>query len=135
MPRNPAMTSHAPSAVLRNHVVMAVPDAEATAQFFESVLGFSRVPVSDPGWRFVKSGSCMLMLGTCPDAIPARDLGDHSYVAYLVVPEVDSWHQRLLEHQVEVLRAPTDMPWGMRECGFRTLDGHRFMIGAEMASL
>ena len=29
------------------------------------------------------------MAGHCPDSIPARDLGDHSYFAYLVVDDVD----------------------------------------------
>jgi uncharacterized glyoxalase superfamily protein PhnB len=29
----------------------------------------------------------------------------------------------------EVLQAPTDEPWGMREIGLRSPDGHRFVLG------
>ena len=44
---------------------LAVPDAEKTAAFFSTALGFSASPVSDPGWRFVGKYSCLVMLGLC----------------------------------------------------------------------
>jgi catechol 2,3-dioxygenase-like lactoylglutathione lyase family enzyme len=113
-----------------NHYVLATPDAEKTAQFFIDALGFDRVPVSDPGWRFVRKDSCMVMIGSCPDALPPSSLGDHSYFAYLVVTDVDAYHERLLAHGVEILRAPTNQPWGMREVALRTPDGHRIMLGS-----
>jgi hypothetical protein len=34
-----------------------------------------------PCWRFI------FMLGRCPDVPPASELGDHSYVAYLLDTE------------------------------------------------
>jgi hypothetical protein len=34
------------------------------------------------------------MLGRCPDAFLATELGDHSYVAYLTVTDVDAFHHR-----------------------------------------
>jgi len=34
------------------------------------------------------------MLGRCPDVVPASELGDHSYVAYLTVENVDDYHAR-----------------------------------------
>jgi len=115
--------------ILRNHYVLAVPDAQATADYFIHALGFTAVPVSDPGWRFVKKDDCMIMLGSCPDAIPPRDLGDHSYFAYLVMDDVEAHYQELKQRGAQFLTSPTDKPWGMREFGVRTPDGHRIMMG------
>ena len=115
--------------ILRNHYVLAVPDAQASADFFINVLGFSAVPVGDKGWRFVKKDNCMVMLGSCPDAIHPDKLGDHSYFGYLVVDNVDAWCEELKRKNVEFLSEVSDKPWKMREFGIRTPDGHRIMIG------
>ena len=69
------------------------------------------------------------MLGRCPDALAASFLGDHSYVAYLRVDSVDEFHGRAVAEQAEVLKPPTDEPWGRREMALRSPDGHRFMLG------
>jgi len=57
------------------------------------------------------------MLGRCPDAVPASELGDQSYVAYLRVDDVDACYERAVNAGAEILKAPTDEPWGMRELG------------------
>ncbi len=113
-----------------NHYVLAVPDAEKTAQFFIDALGFEKVAVGDAGWRFVRKESCMVMIGSCPNALPPSSLGDHSYFAYLVVSDVDAYYEHLVAQGVEILRAPTRQPWGMREVAIKTPDGHRIMLGA-----
>jgi len=59
------------------------------------------------------------MLGLCPDVVPASDLGDHSYVAYLDVDDVDAVYRRALDAGAEVLKPPTDEPWGRRELALR----------------
>jgi uncharacterized glyoxalase superfamily protein PhnB len=69
------------------------------------------------------------MLGRCPDAVPASELGDHSYVAYLHVDDVQAFHDRAVKAGAEILKPPRDEPWGMREFGVRSPDGHRFMLG------
>ena len=115
-------------AILQNHHVLAVPDRRATAEFFVRVLGFE-VVMEPPGWIFVARDSCMIMLGECPDAIPPAELGDHGYFAYLRVDDADA----SLAHAIAAGARPNapiaDKPWGMREFGIRTPDGHRIMIG------
>jgi predicted enzyme related to lactoylglutathione lyase len=69
------------------------------------------------------------MLGRCPGALPASSLGDHSYVAYLRVDDVDDFHARAVAEDAEVLKPPTDEPGGQREMALRSPDGHRFMLG------
>ena len=115
--------------ILRNHYVLAVPKAQVTADFFVNTLGFSPVPVGDDGWRFVRKDDCMVMLGSCPDAISPSALGDHSYFGYLVVDDVDSYYAELKQRNGQFLSEPSDKPWQMREFGIRTPDGHRLMIG------
>ena len=70
--------------------------------------------------------------GECADAIPPRELGDHSYFAHLVVEDVDEYHQRAVERGAEIVKPLRDEPWGMRGFGLRTVDGHRVMIGSRL---
>jgi uncharacterized glyoxalase superfamily protein PhnB len=68
--------------------------------------------------------------GECPDALPPQELGDHSYFAYLEVDEIDSLYAELVAKGAAVTKEPRNEPWGMREFGLRTADGHRIMFGS-----
>ena len=115
--------------VLNSNPVLAVHDLERSAAWYRDVFGCeTRDP--DPGnWTFCRSGAIDFMLGRCPGAVPASELGDHSYVAYLRVDDVEAFHDRAVNASAEILKPPTDEPWGMRELGVRSPDGHRFMLG------
>jgi len=110
--------------------VIAVNDLEASAAFYRDVLGFDILEIGDPGWRFFERDACLIMAGECPDATPARDLGDHSYFAYLEVDEIDELHDSVVAKHATVIKPLRSEPWGMREFGIRTVDGHRIMFGA-----
>ena len=115
-------------AILQNHYVLAVPDVHVTAKFFVDVLGF-RIVDEPEGWVFVAQDNCMVMLGECLDAIPPADLGDHSYFAYLRVDDADAYLSRIAASGYKSISSIEDKPWGMREFGIRTPDGHRLTIG------
>ena len=110
--------------------VIAVHDLERSARYYRDVLGFEVRTIGDPGWRFFVREGCFIMAGECRDAIAPAALGDHSYFAYLEVDEIDSLHAELVGRNVEVIKPLRDEPWGMREFGIRTIDGHRIMLGA-----
>jgi uncharacterized glyoxalase superfamily protein PhnB len=112
--------------------VLAVPDLGRSSAFYRDVLGFE-IREMAPGWLLYVSDDCRIMAGECPDAIPPRDLGDHSYFAYLVVDRVDAYHERVRAAGADIVKPLRDEPWGMREFGVRTADGHRVMIGSERA--
>jgi uncharacterized glyoxalase superfamily protein PhnB len=115
--------------VLNSNPVLAVHDLERSATWYRDVLG-CEIRDPDPGnWTFCRSGEIDFMLGHCPGAVAASDLGDHSYVAYLRVDDVDAFHDRAVNAGADILKPPTDEPWGMREFGVRSPDGHRFMLG------
>jgi catechol 2,3-dioxygenase-like lactoylglutathione lyase family enzyme len=111
--------------------VLAVPDSSATADWFVEALGFERV-FETPGWVFVRRGGCVLMLGSCPDALAPRDLGDHNYFAYVTVDSIDALYDEFDERNVETIFPPTDRDWGKREMAVRTPDGHRIMFAQKL---
>src|ERR1044072_6728043 len=114
--------------ILQNHYVLAVHDIRKSADFFVDNLGF-QVTAEPFGWVFVKKDNCMIMLGECRDAIPARELGDHSYFGYLRVDAAASYYEELKGKGIEMSPPVPDKPWGIREFGLRTPEGHRLMIG------
>jgi uncharacterized glyoxalase superfamily protein PhnB len=119
--------------ILSTRHVLAVPDAETTATFFCDKLGFARIPVGDPGWRFVERDGHVVMLGSCPDAIHPAKLGDHSYFAYVTVDSVDALHEELVKRGAAPKSPPGDKPWGMREFVVRTPDGHGMTFGQRLS--
>lgn len=119
--------------ILGSNPVLAVHDLERSGAWYREVLGCDTYEADPGNWTFCRSGTVRFMLGRCPDATPATELGDHSYVAYLEVDDVDAFHKRASEAGAEILKAPSDEPWGMREMAVRTPDGHRFMLATPSA--
>jgi uncharacterized glyoxalase superfamily protein PhnB len=58
--------------------------------------------------------------------------GDHSYLMYLVVDDADACYAHVVASGAEMGKSLRDEPWGMREFGLRTVDGHRIMIGKRL---
>jgi uncharacterized glyoxalase superfamily protein PhnB len=109
--------------------VLAVPDLGRTAGYFEQVLGFARDWNDGDNWQALARDGVRVMLGRCPDAIPPDQLGDHSYFAYVEVDDVDALHAEIAAKGAILLSTPADKPWGRREMGVATPDGHRIMFG------
>ena len=120
---------------LRPRYVLAVPDLAKSAAWYRDVLGFEIYEIGDPGWRFYVRDGVFIMAGECRDAIPPRDLGDHSYFAYIEVDEIDALHDEVAAKGAEILAPLRNQPWGMREFALRTIDGHRITFGHENASV
>lgn len=118
--------------IQRSIHVLAVQDLEASSAYYRDVLGFSIFEIGDPGWRMFELGACRIMVGHCPDEVSAADLGDHSYFAYLVVEDIDAYHEQVTAEGGEIIKPLQDEPWGMREFGLMTVDGHRMMIGQDL---
>ena len=116
--------------MLRNpRYVIAVHDLSQSARFYRDVLGFEVITIPDPGWLFFVKDACFIMAGKCADAMSPRDLGDHSYFAYIEVDDIRQWYDSVVAKGVEVTKPLRAEPWGMTEFGIRTGDGHRMMFG------
>ena len=57
------------------------------------------------------------------------EIGDHSCFAYIEADDVDALYATLVERGAPVIKPLRTEPWGMREFGVRTVDGHRIMSG------
>jgi catechol 2,3-dioxygenase-like lactoylglutathione lyase family enzyme len=112
--------------------VIAVPDLAASAAWYRDVLGFTIHEMGDPGWRMYRLGACSIMAGHCPDALSPAKLGDHSYFGYCIVGDLDAYHAQVVSRGAELCKPLRDEPWGMREFGVRTGDGHRLMFGKSL---
>ena len=112
--------------------VIAVPDLQASAAFYRDVLGFAVQAIPDPGWLFFTCEGCTIMAGECPDAPPPSELGDHSYFAYLRVKDIDGYCASVCAAGARLVKPLRDEPWGMREFGVFTADGHRILFGEQV---
>src|SRR5690349_11976292 len=116
--------------LVHSRCVLAVRDLDVATRFYMDVLGFQRdFGDGSDGWSFLSRDGFKVMLGECPDAVPARELGDHSWFVYLIVDGVDPFCAEVLAKGVEMLSAPETKPWGLREFSIRTPDGHRIVFG------
>ena len=116
--------------MLRNpRYVIAVKDLAQSARFYRDVLGFEIITIHDPGWLFFVKDDCFIMAGECADAMSPRDLGDHSYFAYVELDDIGRYYDAVVANGAELIKPLRREPWGMTEFGIRTADGHRMMFG------
>jgi predicted enzyme related to lactoylglutathione lyase len=118
------------SKVLKTRFVIAVHDLQKSAAFYRDVLGFSVHTIPHPGFLFYTSGDCTIWAGLCPDALPPAELGDHSYFAYLEIDDINSFYDSVRAKGAKISKSICDEPWGMREFGLVTADGHRIMFAS-----
>ncbi|MBK6426584.1 MAG: VOC family protein [Blastocatellia bacterium] len=111
--------------------VLAVRDLATSVDYYTRVLGMA-IDFTVPGWAFLSRGSFRVMLGECTDAMPAHETGDHSYYVYVTVEGVDELYADLVANGVALTQPLASKPWGMREFGVRTPEGHRIMFGQEL---
>ena len=111
--------------------VLAVLDLARSTDYYTSVLGLT-LDFTAPGWSFLSRGGFRVMLGECVDAIPPGELGDHSYYGYVTVSDAAALFAEYRGSGVGFTQLLADKPWGMREFGVRTVDGHRIMFGQEL---
>ncbi len=112
--------------------VLAVRDLQESSAYYRDVLGFSIKDIGDDGWRMFERDNCQIMAGHCPDSLPGAELGDHAYFAYFVLGDAEAYYSSITTNNADVTKTLRDEPWGMREFGIRTIDGHRIMFGQEI---
>ena len=110
---------------------LAVLDLAKSTEYYTAVLGLS-IDFTASGWTFLSRGSFRVMLGECADAIPPAELGDHSWFGYVTVTDASALFAEYQAAGARFTQTLSDKPWGMREFGVRTTDGHRIMFGQEL---
>jgi catechol 2,3-dioxygenase-like lactoylglutathione lyase family enzyme len=115
--------------IVNSRSVLAVCDLAVSTRYYVDVLGFTKDPIDAPGWSFLTRDKFSVMLGECRDEKPASELGDHSYFAYWNIDRVDEFYQEIVAKGAIISSKPSNKPWGLREFGLRTPDGHRITCG------
>ena len=118
--------------IVNSRCVLAVRDLKLSTSYYIDVLGFTEDPIRAEGWSFLTRDSFRVMLGECADERPAAELGNHSYFAYWNVEGVDDLYREFVAKGARVSSKPTNKPWGLREFGLLTPDGHRITCGEEI---
>jgi len=108
--------------------VLAVRDLATSARFYTDVLGFRQDAVHAPGWSFLSKDGFKLMLGQCADEVAASDIRNHAWFARIIVNGLDEYYREVSSRGAEVLSAPANREYGLREFVIRTPDGHRLMF-------
>lgn len=114
--------------VVHTRHVLAVKNLKESADYFVDKLGFDR-DFTAPGWEFLSFGDFKVMLGECTDALWAYETGDHSWFAHVLVEDVDGVYEELGQRGAEVISPIKTQPWGIRDFGVKTPDGHRIVYG------
>lgn len=121
--------------ILNARSVLAVQHLERSRRFYIDVLGFTEDAIDAPGWAFLSKDAFHVMLGECRDEVPAGATGNHSWYIHLLIDDVDAYHREVRARGAEIMTAPTDRAYGLREFTIRTPDGHRIMVGQSIAAV
>ena len=78
-----------PPKLFQQGYVLAVHDLHREAAYYIDQLGFSIEWQDAENWRGLIRDDVRMMLGRCSESIPAAELGDHSYFAFLRTENVD----------------------------------------------
>ncbi len=117
--------------LLQHRLILAVQDLRRSTEFWMTTLGFARdFGDGSDGWSWLSRGGFAVGLGECANEPAASTLGDHSYVAYVTVDDVDALYDEFRARGASLQAPPSSKPWGMREFALRTPDGHRLTFGA-----
>jgi predicted enzyme related to lactoylglutathione lyase len=115
--------------IVNSWCVLAVRDLAVSTRYYMDVLGFHKEPIDSDGWSFLARDRFRVILGECPNERPAGELGNHSYFAYWNVEGVDELFKEFVAKGAIITSPPADKPWGLREFGLKTPDGHRIVCG------
>src|SRR5262245_61197229 len=120
--------------VVDSRCVLAVRDQKVSTRFFVEALGFHRdFGDGSDGWSFLSRDAFKLILGECPEEKPASEIGNHSYVVYLIVEGLEEFHREVVARGAQVVSPLESTPWGMKEFSVQTPDGHRIRFGEPIA--
>ena len=123
------------SRIEHSRLVLAVRDLESPHASSWMCSAAVVILATDPtAWSFLSRDNWRVMLGECPDERPAAEIGNHSYVAYLLVDGVDQLFSEFTSNGALHISKLEDQPWGLREFGLETPDGHRLRFGQVIVS-
>lgn len=119
---------------VRSMPVLGVKDVAASMAFYRDKLGFNQGGVwgpegEPPGFAILGLGTITVALDRDPKVVPRQ----HGWIAYFYINGVDAYHAQLAARGVEIVEAPHDTFYGIREISIRDLDGHMLAFGQDLS--
>lgn len=123
--------------------VLLVSSLQGATAFFRDGVGCTIHSIADPGWLcFRRDGYEFMVYEPVNQKIaapppPSLSMGTEKVTpcfAYLAVPDVVNDYRRAMDQGVALFKPLRDEPWGWREFGLCTADGHRIMMGQNLTS-
>jgi uncharacterized glyoxalase superfamily protein PhnB len=127
-PADPADAHTAAAAKMKQTQVipiLQVNDLQASLDYYVEKLGFETQWTHGDPANFAAIGrdGIMIFLQQDPQS------GGGPTVIYMVVPSVDELHASIAQRGAEIVDAPQDRPWGMREMVVKDPDGNQIRVG------
>ncbi len=103
------------------HIALVVDDYDKAIAYYTNILGFQLIQddvlSESKRWVLVSpgDGSCQLLLARAVGPVQEQAIGKQSGGRVFLFLHTDSFQQdyeRLLSHQVEIVRQPEEMPYG-----------------------
>jgi catechol 2,3-dioxygenase-like lactoylglutathione lyase family enzyme len=123
------------------HIALVVDDYDKAIAYYTGVLGFELIQdetlSETKRWVLVSpgDGSCQLLLARAVGQLQEQAVGNQTGGRVFLFLHTDTFQQdydRLLEHHVEIVRPPEEMPYG-RVLVFRDIYGNLWdLIGKEV---
>ena len=111
--------------------VLKVTDAQASADFYCEVLGFTKDwehRFADDFPLYVSVSRDQLCLHLSEHEGGGTRIGD----LFIAVRNVDETYSQLVARGLQPDGPPEDRPYGVRDFGFSDADGHHFVLGADL---
>jgi uncharacterized glyoxalase superfamily protein PhnB len=111
--------------------VLLAPNITEALDYYRDVLGFEVEPfATDPDvYGYARRDGTNIHIAQADHCRPNSDLVGDLFDVYIWVDDVEAVHAELVERGANILHAPTDRPWGMREIRVRELNGYVLGIG------
>lgn len=117
--------------------VLLVADVVGAARYYTDKLGFTveRFWGEPPSFTIARRDGVSIMLNQVDPGDTFRPNGayDGRFSVYLYVEDADALHAELAAKGADIICAPEDQPYMMREFQVRDLDGHVLGVGHDIS--
>jgi uncharacterized glyoxalase superfamily protein PhnB len=111
--------------------VLLAPDVREALDYYRDVLGFQVEPYElvPEDYGYATRDGARIHLAHADACRPNSDLVSDLFDVYVWVDDVEAVHAELAGRGANIVHAPIDRPWGMREIRVRDLNGYILGLG------
>ncbi len=120
----PELPSSNPRQFVQGVPVLHVPDVVGTAAFYRDVLGFT--------WDFGDDRYAVVWRDNSAIHFVKDATSPSGIHLFQWVKDVDAYYKEIVDRGATVTKAPTNQPYGIRECGVSDVNGVGIVFGQDI---